>query len=139
MSGLSPERAFRMGSLHPAEYYRVSDRIGAIAPGRCADILLMRAPDAFPPEVLAAAEAAAQRKPTAHVDRTERAFVTLDPAGAASVSGEVKGYKAPVYAVPVAAAQTLIVTFEPSNTNLYVNVVDSADTSGAAQGICPPL
>ena len=58
--------------------------------------------------------------------------VTLDPAGAASVSGEVKGYKAPVYAVPVAAAQTLIVTFEPSNTNLYVNVVDSADTSGAA-------
>lgn len=58
--------------------------------------------------------------------------VTLDPAGAASVSGEVKGYKAPVYAVPVAAGQTLSVTFEPSNTNLYVNVVDSADTSGAA-------
>ena len=39
-----------------------------------------KVPDAFPPEVLAAAEAAAQRKPTAHVDRTERAFVTLDPA-----------------------------------------------------------
>lgn len=58
--------------------------------------------------------------------------VTLDAAGAASASGEVKGYKAPVYAVPVGAGQTLSVTFEPSNTNLYVNVVDAADTSGAA-------
>lgn len=58
--------------------------------------------------------------------------VTLDATGAASATGEVKGYKAPVYAVPVGAGQTLSVTFEPSNTNLYVNVVDSADTSGAA-------
>ncbi|CAN7514509.1 RNB domain-containing ribonuclease [Phenylobacterium sp. LjRoot164] len=39
-----------------------------------------KVPAAFPPEVLAAAEAAAQRTPTAHVDRTERRFVTLDPA-----------------------------------------------------------
>ncbi|SNS81783.1 RNB domain-containing protein [Sphingomonas laterariae] len=37
-------------------------------------------PTGFPPEVLAAADAAAQRKPTAHVDRTDRPFVTLDPA-----------------------------------------------------------
>ncbi|WP_312166106.1 hypothetical protein [Phenylobacterium sp.] len=58
--------------------------------------------------------------------------VSLDAAGAASASGEVKGYKAPVYAVPVAAGQTLSVTFEPSNANLYVNVADAADTSGAA-------
>lgn len=58
--------------------------------------------------------------------------VSLDAAGAASVSGEVKGYKAPVYAVPVAMGQTLSVAFEPSNSNLYFNVVDAADTSGAA-------
>jgi hypothetical protein len=58
--------------------------------------------------------------------------VTLDATGAANATGEVKGYKAPVYAVPVGAGQTLSVTFEPSNTNLYVNVVDAADTSGAA-------
>ncbi len=37
-------------------------------------------PQAFPPEVLAAAEVAATRAPTDHVDRTDRAFVTLDPA-----------------------------------------------------------
>lgn len=37
-------------------------------------------PSAFSPLVLAAAEAAAQRKPTEHVDRTDWPFVTLDPA-----------------------------------------------------------
>lgn len=37
-------------------------------------------PEGFPPEVLAAAELAAQRAPSEHVDRTERPFVTLDPA-----------------------------------------------------------
>lgn len=37
-------------------------------------------PESFPPQVLAAADAAAKRAPTEHVDRTERPFVTLDPA-----------------------------------------------------------
>ncbi|NIJ18575.1 exoribonuclease R [Sphingomonas naasensis] len=36
-------------------------------------------PAGFPPAVLAAAETAATRAPTAHVDRTDRPFVTLDP------------------------------------------------------------
>ncbi len=37
-------------------------------------------PSAFAPSVLAAAESAAQRAPTEHVDRTDWPFVTLDPA-----------------------------------------------------------
>jgi exoribonuclease R len=37
-------------------------------------------PASFPPAVLAAAELAARRAPTAHVDRTDQPFVTLDPA-----------------------------------------------------------
>src|SRR5690349_19174446 len=37
-------------------------------------------PSEFPADVLRAAEAAAARQPTAHVDRTEQPFVTLDPA-----------------------------------------------------------
>ncbi|BEU99131.1 RNB domain-containing ribonuclease [Novosphingobium olei] len=37
-------------------------------------------PRAFPPQVLAAAERAANRAPTQHVDRTDLPFVTLDPA-----------------------------------------------------------
>jgi exoribonuclease R len=39
-------------------------------------------PEAFPPEVCAAAETAARRVPTAHVDRTALPLVTLDPASA---------------------------------------------------------
>lgn len=39
-------------------------------------------PTGFPPEVSAAAERAIQRTPTAHRDRTDIPFVTLDPAGA---------------------------------------------------------
>lgn len=39
-------------------------------------------PQAFPPEVLAAAHAAAGRTPSDHADWTDRAFVTLDPASA---------------------------------------------------------
>ena len=46
--------------------------------------------------------------------------------------GMVKGYAAPVYAVPVASGQTLKVAFKPSNTNLYFNISDAADQSGAA-------
>lgn len=37
-------------------------------------------PASFPPEVLALADVAARRQPTEHVDRTDWAFVTLDPA-----------------------------------------------------------
>ncbi len=37
-------------------------------------------PETFPPEVIAAAEQAAARSPSEHVDRTALPFVTLDPA-----------------------------------------------------------
>ncbi|MBN8815882.1 MAG: RNB domain-containing ribonuclease [Sphingomonas sp.] len=40
-----------------------------------------KVPGEFPPAVLAAAEQAAKRAPTAHADRTATRFVTLDPAG----------------------------------------------------------
>jgi len=52
--------------------------------------------------------------------------------GSTTVTGEVKGYTSTVWAVPVAAGQTLTATFAPSNANLYINVIDAADTSGAA-------
>lgn len=39
-----------------------------------------KVPAEFPPAVLQAADAAAQRVPTSHVDRTDWPFVTLDPA-----------------------------------------------------------
>ncbi len=56
------------------------DPSNALAIGLAAIRKQYQVPDDFPPEVLAAAEAAAKRAPTAHVDRTAMLFVTLDPA-----------------------------------------------------------
>lgn len=56
------------------------DPKGALADGLAAIRAQFKVPDSFPPEVLAAAEAAARRVPDAHFDRTGEPFVTLDPA-----------------------------------------------------------
>lgn len=52
----------------------------ALGPGLAAIRTQFDVPATFPPEVLAAAEQAAARAPTAHADRTGRPFATLDPA-----------------------------------------------------------
>ena len=57
---------------------RDPDRL--LADGLAAIRAQFRVPASFPPEVLAAAEAAARRVPSAHADRTAMPFVTLDPA-----------------------------------------------------------
>ncbi len=56
------------------------DPSNALAQGLAAIRNQFRVPAAFPPDVLAAAETAATRTPTEHVDRTAQPFVTLDPA-----------------------------------------------------------
>lgn len=56
------------------------DPNNALASGLAVIRTQYQVPEAFPADVLAAAEAAAKRTPTAHVDRTDWPFVTLDPA-----------------------------------------------------------
>jgi hypothetical protein len=58
--------------------------------------------------------------------------VVFDRTGSTTVEGVVAGDTAPIYAVPVAAGQTLTVAFKSASTNLYVNVSDANDHSGAA-------
>lgn len=58
----------------------LSDPTDALARGLAELRTAFQVPADFPPEVLAAAEQAAGRVPDEHVDRTDRAFVTLDPA-----------------------------------------------------------
>ena len=58
--------------------------------------------------------------------------IALADSTAVTVSGEVIGYKTTAWAVVVGQGQTLSVTFKPSNTNLYVNIQDAADTTGTA-------
>ena len=56
------------------------DPADALGAGLAAIRAEFQVPAGFPPDVLAAAEAAAGRVPIAHADRTGRPFVTLDPA-----------------------------------------------------------
>lgn len=100
------------------------------------------APDAKKPATPAPPPAAKVVPPTPPVDAANaRQFLTGDSTlvvidfprtGSLTMKGSVKGDAAPVYAVALASGQTLTVTFKPSNTNLYFNVSDAADHSGAA-------
>jgi exoribonuclease R len=56
------------------------DPDAALAGGLAAIRAQFQVPEGFPPAVEAAAEAAARRAPEGHGDRTDRPFVTLDPA-----------------------------------------------------------
>jgi exoribonuclease R len=56
------------------------DPDNALGRGLSAIRAQFQVPEGFPPDVLAAADEAAKRAPTAHVDRTATRFVTLDPA-----------------------------------------------------------
>jgi exoribonuclease R len=58
----------------------LTDLSRALSAGLAAIRTEFHVPDGFPPEVTAAAEAAAKRTPDRHVDRTAVPFVTLDPA-----------------------------------------------------------
>ena len=58
----------------------IADPTNALGRGLAAIRRQFQIPDGFPPEVLGAADIAAARVPTDHVDRTNVPFVTLDPA-----------------------------------------------------------
>lgn len=58
----------------------LTDPSQALSAGLAAIRTEFHVPDGFPPEVTAAAEAAAKRIPSQHADRTAVPFVTLDPA-----------------------------------------------------------
>lgn len=100
------------------------------------------APSTPEPAGAPAAETPAAPTPPPMVDRTaaER-FVhdggalevpDLPASGDLVLKGTVRGYAAPTYAFALAAGQTIDLAFEPSNTNLYFNVSDASDASGAA-------
>jgi exoribonuclease R len=57
----------------------IADPANALARGLKDIRSQFKVPAQFPPQVIAAAEKAAKRAPTVHVDRTAVPFVTLDP------------------------------------------------------------
>ncbi|MGE3245563.1 MAG: MliC family protein, partial [Beijerinckiaceae bacterium] len=58
--------------------------------------------------------------------------ITVPANGSTSVKGTIRGYKHNVYAVSLAAGETLSVRFDTKSTSAYFNVIDADDGSGAA-------
>jgi adenine deaminase len=50
--GVQPEVAYQMVTINAAEHFRLDDRIGALAPGRMADIVVIPSPGEFSPQIV---------------------------------------------------------------------------------------
>jgi exoribonuclease R len=78
---LAPSRrAEQLAKVLRHEMKTLIDSTNALIGGLAAIRRQFNVPEQFPPAVLTAADSAARRTPTEHVDRTDRPFVTLDPA-----------------------------------------------------------
>lgn len=82
-------------------------------------------PAAFPPEVLAAADAVAKRTPGEHVDRTDVAFVTLDPASSTDLDQ--------AFAIE-ASGGDLLLRYAIADVAWFVADGDVIDTEGWKRG-----
>jgi adenine deaminase len=51
-AGLSPGRVFQMAGFNAAAYYGMDHLLGSISPNRLADLVLLKAPDQFPPAMV---------------------------------------------------------------------------------------
>lgn len=61
-SGLSPLTAYPLATLNPAAYYGLDEEFGMVAPGRLADLLVLRSlEDPTPERVIAKGQAAVER------------------------------------------------------------------------------
>ncbi|MFT4027704.1 MAG: RNB domain-containing ribonuclease [Novosphingobium sp.] len=102
---------------------RDPDRL--LAEGLKAIRMQFRVPESFPPEVLAAAEAAARRVPAAHADRTAMPFVTLDPASSTDLDQ--------AFAIEPAGAD-LLLHYAIADVAWFVEPGDPLDREAWARG-----
>ena len=98
-------------------------------------------PASFPPQVLAAAESAAQRQPGEHADRTATNFVTLDPASSTDLDQ--------AFAIE-ASGSDLLLHYAIADVAWFVSDGDALDAEawqrgtttylpGAKAGLYPPV
>lgn len=89
-AGCPPVRAYQMVTLNPACYYRLDEHLGAIAPGRIADInILSSLEEPVPERVVADGEPVAERKSLL------RSFPGVDWAGYPTLNRRWKGWVRP--------------------------------------------
>jgi exoribonuclease R len=103
----------------------LADPGNALARGLATIRTRFQVPEDFPPAVLAAGEAAARRRPTDHVDRTDRHFVTLDPASATDLDQ--------AFAVEPAGAD-LLLHYAIADVAWFVADGDPVDTEAWRRG-----
>lgn len=97
----------------------------ALAAGLAAIRAQYKVPADFPPEVLAAAHAAAAKPITDHVDRTDRPFVTLDPASSTDLDQ--------AFTIEAAGAD-LLLHYAIADVAWFVEDGDALDTEAWARG-----
>lgn len=113
---------------------------GTLAVAACGPAEPAAEPASAPSAEMAPVAAPGAPLPTADLEGARRLApagadvqaVSFERTGSTTVTGSVKGDVAPVYAVPLAAGQTLTATFKGSNANLYFNAFDASDASGTA-------
>lgn len=77
-AGMPPEEAYVMATLNPAVYYGIDGEVGGIAPGRIADMLLLRAKDQPAPEWVIANGRPAAKKGELLVDTVQPRWEAYD-------------------------------------------------------------
>ncbi|HVR91942.1 MAG TPA: RNB domain-containing ribonuclease [Novosphingobium sp.] len=85
-----------------------------------------KVPASFPPEVLAAADRAAQKTPDQHTDRTDVPFVTLDPAASTDLDQ--------AFAIE-AAGSDLLLRYAIADVAWFVDDGDSLDVEAWQRGM----
>lgn len=103
----------------------LADPANSLTRGLAAIRTRFQVPEGFPPEVLAAAGSAATRMPTGHVDRTDRHFVTLDPASATDLDQ--------AFAIEAAGAD-LLLHYAIADVAWFVTDGDALDTEAWRRG-----
>lgn len=103
----------------------IRDPVHALARELAAIRAEFQVPDAFPAPVLAAAETAARRAPSAHADWTDRPFVTLDPASATDLDQ--------AFCIE-AAGRDLILHYAIADVAWFVDEGGSVDAEAWARG-----
>ena len=115
-SGVPPEDALVMASLNPAAYHGL-DHLGAIAPGRQADVLLLPDLESFVPQLVLKAGRRVGEIPHLRVPDWVRRTMHLEPVAASGFRIPWQGGKARVIGLVPQQIATVALTEEPAVEN----------------------
>lgn len=118
-------RNMPIGGVARSMMKALADPDNALAHGLATIRDQFQVPDAFPAPVLAAAEIAAARAPAQHVDRTDRRFVTLDPAASTDLDQ--------AFAIEPSGAD-LLLHYAIADVAWFVDDGDALDTEAWQRG-----